>query len=220
MVPARIPGRAIAARQRTHAPHRYHRRSRGGHRSPRRTAQLPAPGKLHPRPYRRRRGRATRPRRKPHRAGLRHRIRYASLCLRLLHDQRQGAPAAKRTPRDGPHVGLQPYQPRCLELRPPDASRRHRRRRVRVLVPEAPPRGGRISPCVSPGLAAFGAEQLRNSYFRPYLAPNGWPPLSTTPHPSWKSPGTSPGLSRRSGSSSTPTPITQWRTCRWDTTTP
>ena len=40
--------------------------------------------------------------------------------------------------------------------------------------PKRRPEGKNFALRFTPGLAAFGAEQLRNSYFRPYLAPNGW----------------------------------------------
>ena len=40
--------------------------------------------------------------------------------------------------------------------------------------PKRRPEGKNFALRFTPALAAFGAEQLRNSYFRPYLAPNGW----------------------------------------------
>ena len=40
--------------------------------------------------------------------------------------------------------------------------------------PKRRPEGKNFALRFTPGLAAFGAEQLRNNYFRPYLAPNGW----------------------------------------------
>ena len=40
--------------------------------------------------------------------------------------------------------------------------------------PKRRPEGKNFALRFTPALAAFGAEQLRNYYFRPYLAPNGW----------------------------------------------
>lgn len=49
--------------------------------------------------------------------------------------------------------------------------------------PKRRPEGKNFAMRFTPALAAFGAEQLRNNYFRPYLAPNGWIAEREDPNP-------------------------------------
>ena len=60
--------------------------------------------------------------------------------------------------------------------------------------PKRRPEGKNLALRFSPAIDAFGAEFLRNNYFRPYLAPNGWIAECEDPNPElridWSSPVT------------------------------
>ena len=60
--------------------------------------------------------------------------------------------------------------------------------------PKRRPEGKNLALRFSPAIDAFGAEHLRNNYFRPYLAPNGWIAECEDPNPElridWSSPVT------------------------------
>lgn len=60
--------------------------------------------------------------------------------------------------------------------------------------PKRRPEGKNFALRFTPGLTTFGAEQLRNSYFRPYLTPNGWAAAANDTAPeleiAWEEPQT------------------------------
>ena len=60
--------------------------------------------------------------------------------------------------------------------------------------PKRRPEGKNFAMRFTPAIDAFGVGQLRNSYYRPYLAPNGWAPACDDPAPElridWERPET------------------------------